>query len=293
MTTTSTADAASSTATRRVRRNSPWLTALRIRRIAIFSTMSALAVVMLYPLYYMVDTSLRSKAQFQAGSGHSLSSWRHLFDALPVGRQTFNSALVTLGALAIIIAVSSSAGFAFAKLRYRGSGFVSAGIVACLMIPVQSIILPEFTNLTRLGLVNNYLSAILVYAALGTPFATFLMTVYFRGFPDDLIEAALLDGLSYPAIFLRVALPMARPAIAAVFVLQFIQIWGDLLVGLLFLQTPEHRTITTGLGVLSAGRVTSLPVVMAGATLSALPAVAAYLLLQRHLVRGLTLGMGK
>ncbi|MTD58533.1 carbohydrate ABC transporter permease [Amycolatopsis pithecellobii] len=269
------------------------LTARRFKRGLLFLVMLLLGVIMLYPLYYMVDSSLRTSAQYQSGSGHSLASWHALFEALPVGQEMANSALITIAALAIIVAVSTSAGFGFAKLRYRGSGAVVAAIIACLMVPVQSIILPEFANLSQAGLVNNYSSAILVYAALGTPFATFLMTVYFRELPDELIEAALLDGLSYRSIFVRIALPMARPAIAAVVVLQFIQIWDDLLVGLLFLQTPEHRTITTGLGVLAAGRVTSLPVLMAGATLSALPAVAVYLLLQRHLVRGLTMGIGK
>ena len=265
----------------------------RAKRALLFAIMAALALVMLYPLYYMVDTSLRTSAQYQAGSGHSLNSWRALFPALPVRRELLNSTLITGAALVIIVAVSTSAGFGFAKLRYRASGAVAAAIIACLMVPVQSIILPEFTNMSHLGLINNYLSAIMVYAALGTPFATFLMTVYFRSFPDELIEAGLIDGLAYRSIFWRIALPMGRPAIAAVVVLQFIQIWDDLLVGLLFLQTPQQRTITTGLGVLSAGRVTSLPVVMAGATLSALPAVVVYLLLQRNLVRGLTMGIGK
>lgn len=264
-----------------------------VTRAALLLSMSLIAVVMLYPIYFMVDTSLKSSQQYQGGSGHSLQSWRHLFRSVPIGRELLNSALVCAAALAIILAVSTAAGFAFAKLSYRSSGVVFAAIVACMMVPVQSIILPEFTDISRFGLVNHYLSAILVYAALGTPFATFLMTVFFRSFPDELIEAGLLDGLTYRQILTRIAVPMALPAIAAITVLQFIQIWDDLLIGLLFLQTPDHRTITTGLGVLSAGRVTSIPVLMAGATVSALPAVVVYLLLQRHLVKGLTMGIGK
>lgn len=264
-----------------------------VTRAVLLLSMSLVAVVMLYPIYFMVDTSLKSSQQYQGSSGHSLQSWRHLFRSVPIGRELLNSALVCAAALAIILAVSTAAGFAFAKLPYRSSGVVFAAIVACMMVPVQSIILPEFTDISRFGLVNNYLSAILVYAALGTPFATFLMTVFFRSFPDELIEAGLLDGLTYRQILTRIAVPMALPAIAAITVLQFIQIWDDLLIGLLFLQTPDHRTITTGLGVLSAGRVTSIPVLMAGATVSALPAVVVYLLLQRHLVKGLTMGIGK
>jgi multiple sugar transport system permease protein/raffinose/stachyose/melibiose transport system permease protein len=161
------------------------------------------------------------------------------------------------------------------------------------MIPLQSILLPEYVNVSKLGLTNSYVGAVLVYAALGTPFASFLMTTYFRGLPDELIEAGIVDGLSYPSTLWRVALPLALPAIATVTVLQFVQIWDDLLVGLLFLQNPAERPITVGLGVLASGRTTSVPLLMAGSLISALPAMAVYLGFQRYLVRGLTLGVGK
>ena len=119
------------------------------------------------------------------------------------------------------------------------------------------------------------------------------MTSYFRGLPDDLIEAAVCDGLNYQKIFTRIALPLAVPAVVTIIVLQFIQIWDDLLVGLLFIQDPTYRTITVGLGALSAGRTTDIPVLMAGSLISAIPAVAVYLIFQRQLVSGLTAGIGK
>jgi multiple sugar transport system permease protein/raffinose/stachyose/melibiose transport system permease protein len=102
-----------------------------------------------------------------------------------------------------------------------------------------------------------------------------------------------VDGLSYPKVFLKIALPLAVPAIITVIVLQFIQVWDDLLVGLLFIQDPTYRTITVGLGALSAGRVTDIPVLMAGSLVSAIPAVIVYLIFQRQLVNGLTAGIGK
>ena len=201
--------------------------------------------------------------------------------------------MICLVSILLILAVSTTAGFAFAKLRYRGSGLLFLGVVAALMVPLQSIIIPEYVNLGKLGLINTYLGAILVYVALGTPFATFLMATYYRGISDDLIEAAVMDGLGYERTFLRIALPLSWPAIATVTVLQFIQIWDDLLVGLLFLQNPQQRTITVGLAALSAGRTSSIPVLMAGSFISAVPAIVVYLIFQRYLVRGLTLGMGK
>ena len=265
----------------------------RVRTSTLFAVMCVVAVVMLYPFFYMLDNAFRNQSQFARQSGHSALSWRQLFTELPVWRELLNSTLICAISILLILTVATTAGFAFAKLRYRGSGLAFLGVVAALMVPLQSIIIPEYVNLGKLGLINTYLGAILVYVALGTPFATFLMATYYGGISDDLIEAAVMDGLGYEQTFLRIALPLSWPAIATVTVLQFIQIWDDLLVGLLFLQNPQQRTITVGLAALSAGRTTSIPVLMAGSFVSALPAIIVYLIFQRHLVKGLTLGMGK
>lgn len=265
----------------------------RVNTTALFLLMIVVAVVMLYPFYFMLNNGSRTQTQFEQQSGHSLHSWTQLFQELPVLRQLFNSTLICAVAITIILAVSAAAGFSFAKLTYRASGFLLLAIVAAMMVPLQSIIIPEYVNLARFGLINTYAGAILVYAAIGTPFATFLMTTYYRGISDELIEAAVLDGLGYWRTFLKVALPLSGPAMVTVAVLQFIQIWDDLLVGLLFLQNPQQRTITVGLAALSAGRTTSVPVLMVGSFISALPAIVVYLFFQRHLVKGLTLGMGK
>jgi multiple sugar transport system permease protein/raffinose/stachyose/melibiose transport system permease protein len=268
----------------------------RLRRRAangwIFILMAVVAVVMLYPFWYLLDNAFRNQPQFEQQHGHSLAGWTQLFRELPVGRELLSSAIVCAASIALILAVSTMAGFAFAKLRYRGSGMVFLLVVAALMVPLQSIIIPEYVNLARFGLINSYVGAVLVYTALGTPFATFLMATYYRGISDELIEAAVMDGLGYERTFLSIALPLSLPAIATVTVLQFIQIWDDLLVGLLFLQ-PGQRTITVGLAALSAGRTTSIPALMAGSFVSAVPAIVVYLIFQRHLIKGLTLGMGK
>ena len=162
-----------------------------------------------------------------------------------------------------------------------------------MMVPLQSIIIPEFVNIAQVGLINQFQGAILVYAALGAPFATFLMTTYFRGVPSELIEASIIDGASYLQTFRKVMIPLATPALVTVAVLQFIQIWDDLLIGLLFLQTPDVRTITVGLATLQSSRIINVPVLMAGSLVSAMPAVVVYVIFQRYLIAGLTMGMSK
>jgi ABC-type glycerol-3-phosphate transport system permease component len=264
----------------------------RLTTWPVFLLMVIVAIVMLYPFYYLLDNAFRNQSQYDQQHGHSVAGWTQLFQNLPVGSELLNSMIVCAAAIVIILVVSTSAGFAFAKLRYRGSGTVFLLVVAALMVPLQSIIIPEYVNMAKFHLISSYTGAVLVYAALGTPFATFLMATYYRGISDELIEAAVMDGLSYERTFLQIALPLSLPAIATVTVLQFIQIWDDLLVGLLFLPTGD-RTITVGLAALSSGRTTSIPVLMAGSLISAVPAIGVYLIFQRHLVKGLTLGMGK
>jgi ABC-type glycerol-3-phosphate transport system permease component len=262
-------------------------------RALIYLALVLISVVMLYPFYYMGFNAFRSLDQYYAGHGFSLTSWRNLFDTLPVGRQLLNSTIITLSAIAIILAVSTTAGYAFAVLRYRASALVFLIIIAAMMVPIQSIIAPEFVNLANWGFINHRYGAILVYAALGAPFATFLMTVYFRRIPEDVIEAALIDGLGYERIFFRIMLPLAVPAMVTIAVLQFIFVWDDLLVGLLFLQSPEVRPITVGLATIPSQHLLDVPQLMAGSLISALPAVIVYLFFQRYLMTGLTMGISK
>jgi hypothetical protein len=152
----------------------------RIARELVFAILCVVAVVMLYPFYFMAITSLRSYSQYLRRSGFSLDSWAELFDVLPVLQQLFNSTLVTCSAVAIILVGSTMGGFAFAKLRFPGRTLVLLAIVSGMMVPLQSLIIPEFVNIAQVGLINQFQGAILVCAALGAPFATFLMTTYFR-----------------------------------------------------------------------------------------------------------------
>jgi ABC-type glycerol-3-phosphate transport system permease component len=262
-------------------------------RALTYLVLGVITVVMLYPFYYMGLNSFRSLDQYYAGHGFSFTSWRNLFNTLPVGRQLLNSTIITLGAIVLILAVSTTAGYAFGVLRYRGSRLVFLVVIAAMMVPMPSIIAPEFVNLANAGFINHRYGAILVYAALGAPFATFLMTVYFQRIPVDVIEAALIDGLGYERIFLRIMLPLALPAMFTIGVLQFIQVWDDLLVGLLFLQSPEVRPITVGLATIPSQHLLDVPLLMAGSLISALPAVIVYLIFQRYLITGLTMGISK
>jgi ABC-type glycerol-3-phosphate transport system permease component len=265
----------------------------RTVRTSVYVALGLVTITMLYPFWVMFSASFRSNAQYIAGRGFSLASWHALFAELPVWQELGNSLLISLSAIAIILVVSTTAGYALGTLQFRASGLVLLVIVAAMMVPMQSMIIPEYINLARLGFINHYYSAILVYAALGSPFATFMLTTYFRRLPEDVIEASLIDGLGYFKVFFRIMLPLALPAMAAVIVLQFIQIWNDLLVGLLFLQAPQLRPITVGLATVASQHSLDVPVLMAGSLASAIPEIIVYFVFQRYLIAGLTMGMSK
>ena len=265
----------------------------KVGRWILFAVMLAIAAVMLYPFWVMIFTSLKSEQQFLSGGGFSWLSWRDLTSVIPIGQEILSSTIVCSASILVILVVGLPAGVALSKLRFRASTAVFLIMVSAMMVPLQAILMPEFVNVTRLHLTGGYLGAILVYAALGTPFSVFLFTTYFRGVPDELIEAGIVDGLGYFVALLRLVVPIAIPAIATVSVLQFIQIWDDLFVGLLFIQNTNERPITVGLAVLAAGRTTSIPELMAGSLISAVPAMVVYLIFQRYLVKGLTMGIDR
>jgi ABC-type glycerol-3-phosphate transport system permease component len=265
----------------------------KLGRWILFVVMMIVAVIMLYPFWVMIYTSLKSESQFLAGSGFSWISWSSLTSVIPIGQEVLSSTIVCASSILLILIVGLPAGFAFSKLRFRMSTGIFLVMVSAMMVPLQAILMTEYVNVSRLHLTGGYTAAVLVYASLGTPFSVFLFSTYFRGVPDELIEAGIVDGLGYFGVLWRLVVPIALPAIATVTVLQFIQIWDDLLVGLFFIQNTSDRPITVGLAVLAAGRTTSIPELMAGSIISAVPAMLVYIGFQRYLVKGLTMGIDR
>jgi ABC-type glycerol-3-phosphate transport system permease component len=265
-----------------------------VRRTAVYVPLLFGCAISVAPLYYVIRTSLESYQTYVTGvGGLSLSSWRAALHSTGVLAETVHSAIVTLSAIAAILLLSTLAGYGFAKLRPRGASFAFIAIVAGFMIPVQSIIVPLYLDSAHFQLIGSYFGAIVVYTGLGLPFSVFLMTSFFRGIPDDLIEASLIDGLGYTELVFRVLLRLCVPAFVAVGILQFISIWNDLLIAMLWLPDPAERTITVGLATIGSAHTFPIPEILAAAIIQAVPAVVLFSVFQRYLIRGLTLGVSR
>ena len=260
----------------------------RLHRLGPSAVLLIIGVVLLYPV---IDAAVGTF--LTQGTGQpTLQYWTQVFHAIPVlgdmGVSLALSAVVVCG----VVVIATPCGYALAKLRFRGSGVVLALAVACMMIPTESILIPEYINFVRLGMVGTLWGTVAVYVGMGIPFGVFLTANYFRQIPDSLIEASLVDGAGNVQAFLRVMLPLARPALAIVAVMQFLGVWNDLLTALLFMP-QQMQTIGVGLASLPGTHVANTNAMVAGSVLSAIPPVLVYLIFQRHLIGGLTMGAEK
>ncbi len=260
----------------------------RRRHLAASITLLVIGVALIYPLVDVIIASFR----FQGTGTFTLRYWRAVFHQMPVWHQLGVSALVTGASVAGVLAVSVPAGYAYAKLSFRGARVIFGVTIACMMIPVESMIIPEYANLAKVGLVGSVLGTVLVFVGLGIPLSVFLMASYFKSLPDALVESGLVDGAGHLRIFLSIMLPLALPAIVTIGVLEFLAVWNDLLIALLFLPI-QSQTIAVGLAALQGNHILNTYVLVAGSVLSALPPMLVYMLFQRYLVAGLTMGVNR
>jgi ABC-type glycerol-3-phosphate transport system permease component len=253
-----------------------------------FIVVAIVALASAFPFLWLVVISLMPSETGGVGA-----LWMRLFTTIPVTTYMLNSALVSGCASAIVLVASCMAGYGFSKLRYPGSNSIFLAIIGCISVPLAATIIPNYFNFARAGGVGSYWGPIVMYAGGGIPFATVLMTNFFRGIPDELVESAVVDGASYWQVFTLIMARLATPALMTVGVLNFLGIWNDLLIGLLFLPDPEMRTISVGIAALQGVRTTNIEMILTGSLLSAIPPIVAFLLFEKYLVAGITAGISK
>ena len=250
--------------------------------------LTTLALLTLAPLAVVLIGSLQP-GETSASSGFTFDNWMKLFGQVAIGSGFRNSAILALGGTALTLVIAPLAGFAFAKLPFPGSQLLLYLVIGTLLVPMVSIVIPEFINVAQLHMVDSYVTTILVYTTLNVGFCVFLFTAYFRNMPNALLEAALVDGASYLQTYLRIAVPIAVPAIITGGVLVFIAIWNDFLIALLFMPGQGHETINVVLATVNSQHIVETHLLLAGALLSILPTLVAYLVFQRYLINGFAL----
>jgi multiple sugar transport system permease protein len=269
-------------------------------RAAWWAVCGCLAVLFAYPLYLMGSQSLKPPAEANAAPPTayphelSLANFRALggetdIDVLAGAR---NSVLVSLGATAATVVLSILAGYAFARLRFPGSGLLFFTALATFMIPFQAIITPLYLHLNNLGLLNSLLGLTAVYTTYQLPFGLFLMRNSFAAVPRSLEEAALIDGCGILGAMVRIALPVAVPGIITTALLTFFTTWNDFFAALILITDQEKFTLPVSLSSITSGALGSIDwgVMQAGVAVTIVPCVVIYLLLQKYYVGGLLSG---
>ncbi|MFL5575537.1 MAG: carbohydrate ABC transporter permease [Gemmatimonadaceae bacterium] len=268
-----------------------------LRRAAIYVPLLAGAALALLPLVWMVSASLMPTGEASSYPPRlfprvvTLEHYRALFTRLALGRALLNSALIASVVTAASVLVNSMAGYALAKLRFRGRGAVQRALSVGLILPAQVAMLPLFLLMKSLGLVNSYWGAII--PGLASIFAILLTHQYAVAIPDDLLDAARVDGASELQLYRRVVLPVIAPILATLAIWTFLATWNDFMWPLIVLSDDQRYTLPVALANLVGEHVQDTELMMAGSVLTVLPVLLVFLFLQRYYIRGIMAGSVK
>ena len=270
------------------------MNARRARTWIVNGLLVGLAAFSLFPLLWMLSVSLMPPG---ASSEWPAPLWpRHatlanfvtLFDTLGTGRYVLNSLGIALVSTAVSLTFNVTAGYAFAKLRFRGRDALFRSLLGALVIPGQVAMLPLFLMLKSMGLVNTYAGA--VVPAMASIFAIFLVRQFARNIPDELLEAARIDAASEWRIFLTIVLPLLRPVLTTLAIFSFLGSWNDFMWPLIVLTDDSLHTLPVALASLSREHVQDNELMMAGAVVTVVPVLLVFLVVQRQYIAGLMAG---
>ncbi|MYS91202.1 ABC transporter permease subunit [Streptomyces sp. SID5464] len=268
---------------------------VRIGRLLSLTVLTVTAALVVAPLVWALATSLRTPATSFDNPPQWIptdpvwSNYQAVFDKVPFTAFFLNSVIVTGLIVVGQLITSTMSGYAFAMVRFRGNKALFAVILATMMVPIQTTIIPVFLIIKYLGLTDSRMA--LVLPAVGGAFGTFLMRQYFLQMPRELGEAARVDGASHFQVFARIYAPMARAPMATLGVLTFSAYWNEFFRPLIFLQSTDNFTLPLGLVTLQGNMGTgSISIVLAAVIIALIPSVLIFLAAQRYFVEGIVAG---
>lgn len=251
--------------------------------------------IMLVPILIMVFSAFKSTPEIFK-SPFSVPDFGNLVNFIKIWTQTnflrylFNSFVVTGASMALILTLGTMAAYALARYRFWGAGFILMFFIAGLTLPLKLAIIPLFMLMRDLGILNNQLSLIFVYTAMGLPSTVFIMTGFIRTLPNELEDAARMDGASEARIMWSIMLPLVRPAMVIAGIQNVVPIWNDFFFPLVFIQNDALKTLPQGLTTFMGEYTTDWGVLFAGLTMSAAPIILIYIVLSKQFISGMTSG---
>jgi len=259
---------------------------------AICLTVAAACV---FPLMWMVSSSLKTQQTIFTDLGLWVAHphWRNYYVAWTrgnFGEYFFNSLFYTAVVVGGVIITASMAAYAFSRLKFPGRNIMFVIVISTMMIPIPGSFIALYVLLNKLGLINTRLGYILPQINGGLALGIFLLKTFFDKLPQDLEDAARIDGCNKFQVYLHVAMPLAKPAIAVLAVFNALAVWNEYLLANLVLSDPHLMPLQKGLMVFQGAYITEYPLLMAGITISIIPILTLYFLMQRYIVAGITAG---
>lgn len=273
-------------------------TGVRLGKWIVAVPMALLAVATVYPLVFTTNVAMKTRHEYilDRFSLTSALRWENVdtaWNSVGMARYFVNSVVVVGCSVAILLLFGSMAGFALGQLRFRGSRVLFLACLAALFIPFQVIMVPLARTMADTGLLDTYPGLILAYVAQFLPFTIFLMTSYYAGVPSDIVDAARIDGNTLYGVYRRIMLPLGRPALLSVGILNALFCWNDVLISLILMPSAEHRTLMVGVTSLRGQYSDNIPTFAAGVLIAAVPVLLTYLFFQRQIADGVTAGSTK
>lgn len=264
----------------------------------IFVGLVVVAATIIYPLYFVIITAVRPNADylqnpFGLPGEWTLDNFFTLINVYGAGQAFLNSLFVTSTAVVIQLTLAILAAYALAKLPVPGAKYITTTFVSVMLIPAPVLIIPVYLMLARLELVGGYAGLILVYVATGLPFATFFLTVTFRAIPQEVIEAARIDGAGFFRTVWSIIRPMGASGIATVTVLQFLGAWNELIWAVILIQNDSMELLTPTLADIGSRFLTDQPLVSAGLFISASVPLVLLGFASRYIMQGLAVGVNR
>lgn len=266
-------------------------TAYKINRIILYIVLIALAILMLIPFAWMLSASLKLDKDvfiFPIQWIPENPRWRNYIDIwtkIPLSTFVFNTAKLTIIVTFLQLLTSSFAAYAFAKLKFKHSNLLFMAYIATIAMPWQVYMVPQFIMMRSFHLNDTHLAIICLQAF--SAFGVFMMRQFYQGIPDELCEAARIDGMNEYQIWYKVMLPLSKPALSTLTIFTFVATWNDFLGPMIYLKTEAKKTLQIGLRMFISQYSSEYGLIMAASVLSLIPVLVVFLSLQKYFVEGI------
>jgi ABC-type glycerol-3-phosphate transport system permease component len=271
----------------------------RLQLAGSYSFLMALLVIVVFPFYWMTVTSFKGEDQMRSlvsmfwPSPPVTENYEHLLRKTEFVSWFRNSVFVSISSTFVATAIGTIGAYALARLKFLGRAFMSSAVLITYLVPPSILFIPLYAQIRTLGLADSLGGLIAAYPSFTIPFVTWLLMGYFESIPVELEEAAMIDGCRREEAFVRVVLPLIGPGLVATGIFGFIQAWNEYIIAYVLLSTNSRQTLTVWLASFTTNHGPQWGPLMAAATLTGLPVVAFFLLLQRNIAGGLTSGAVK